>query len=247
MSIIVISLASFATAVPSPIESPTWAAFRAGASLVPSPVTATTWLLRCRALTRRSLSIGLARAIILRSLTLLLSSPSDSSPRFGPVMMFASLSPCFHNPIWRPISRAVPGVSPVTIFTLMPASIQCLIASGTSSRTGSEMAQIPKNSRLFATRPSFSIADSPGDSSLQAKPRVRIALPCQSASLAWMASRSRFWASRLQRLKTISGAPFRYTKRLSSGNLAWIAIYLRWVENGISASTLACARASSKS
>ena len=37
----VISLASFATEVPVPIDNPTLAWFRAGASFVPSPVTAT--------------------------------------------------------------------------------------------------------------------------------------------------------------------------------------------------------------
>ena len=42
LSMIVTSLASLALAVPSPIESPTCAFFRAGASFVPSPVTATT-------------------------------------------------------------------------------------------------------------------------------------------------------------------------------------------------------------
>ena len=42
LSTMVMSLASFATDVPSPIDKPTWAAFKAGASLVPSPVTATT-------------------------------------------------------------------------------------------------------------------------------------------------------------------------------------------------------------
>lgn len=42
LSMMVMSLASFATDVPSPIDSPTCAAFSAGASLVPSPVTATT-------------------------------------------------------------------------------------------------------------------------------------------------------------------------------------------------------------
>ena len=42
LSRIVMSLASLATAVPSPIERPTWAALSAGASFVPSPVTATT-------------------------------------------------------------------------------------------------------------------------------------------------------------------------------------------------------------
>ena len=44
LSIMVMSEASFATEVPSPIDRPTWASFRAGASLVPSPVTATTSL-----------------------------------------------------------------------------------------------------------------------------------------------------------------------------------------------------------
>lgn len=38
----VISLASLATEVPVPIDKPTCAWFRAGASFVPSPVTATT-------------------------------------------------------------------------------------------------------------------------------------------------------------------------------------------------------------
>ena len=38
----VMSLASFATDVPVPIDNPTCAWFKAGASLVPSPVTATT-------------------------------------------------------------------------------------------------------------------------------------------------------------------------------------------------------------
>ena len=42
LSMIVMSEASFATVVPSPIDSPTCAALRAGASFVPSPVTATT-------------------------------------------------------------------------------------------------------------------------------------------------------------------------------------------------------------
>ena len=43
LSKIVISLASLALDVPSPIERPTCALLRAGASFVPSPVTATTW------------------------------------------------------------------------------------------------------------------------------------------------------------------------------------------------------------
>ncbi len=65
LSMIVMSEASLATDVPSPIDRPTCVAFRAGASLVPSPVTATTSPLLCRASTRRFLSIGRARAMIL--------------------------------------------------------------------------------------------------------------------------------------------------------------------------------------
>ena len=42
LSMIVMSLASLATDVPSPIDRPTFAALSAGASFVPSPVTATT-------------------------------------------------------------------------------------------------------------------------------------------------------------------------------------------------------------
>ncbi len=45
LSTMVMSEASLATDVPSPIDSPTCALFSAGASLVPSPVTATTSLL----------------------------------------------------------------------------------------------------------------------------------------------------------------------------------------------------------
>ena len=67
LSRMVMSLASLATEVPSPIERPIWAWFRAGASLVPSPVTATTSPCSCSKRTRRSLSDGRARDMIFRS------------------------------------------------------------------------------------------------------------------------------------------------------------------------------------
>lgn len=58
-SIKMISAAYLATSVPViPIENPTSAFLRAGASLVPSPVTATTSPTSLRALTRRYLSSG---------------------------------------------------------------------------------------------------------------------------------------------------------------------------------------------
>ena len=65
--------------------------------------------------------------------------------------MFFSLSFLVHKPIWRPISFAVPGVSPVTILTAIPAFIHSSTAAGTSSRTGSEIATIPQNVKFSPT------------------------------------------------------------------------------------------------
>ena len=144
LSMIVMSLASFATEVPSPIDSPTCAAFRAGASLVPSPVTATTAPFCCNNCTRRCLSVGRARHMIFKSSTRSSASSSVKASKPGPVMMLRSVSPVFQVPICRPISLAVPGVSPVTILMSMPASRQLWTAAGTSARTGSEIATIPK-------------------------------------------------------------------------------------------------------
>ena len=143
LSRMVISLASLATAVPSPIDSPTCALLRAGASLVPSPVTATTspnsWSRR----TRRSLSIGRARAMILRRVSRALASSSVRASNSAPVMISSSVELSSQRPICRAISLAVPEVSPVMIFTPIPASRHCWIASGTSLRTGSMMPKIP--------------------------------------------------------------------------------------------------------
>ena len=144
LSMIVISDASLATLVPSPIERPTCAAFKAGASFVPSPVTATTWLRLCKHSTNRFLSIGLARAITFKSNTRLRNSSSVKAASSGPVMIFLSVSWAVQSPTCRPISFAVPGVSPVTIFTLIPASKHSFTAAGTSLRTGSAMATMPR-------------------------------------------------------------------------------------------------------
>ena len=126
------SLASFATEVPVPIESPTCAWFSAGASLVPSPVTATTSPFRCNNCTRRCLSVGRARDMIFKSVTRSSASSSLSSAKATPVMRLRSVSSGFHSPIWRAISVAVPGVSPVTILILMPADWHFATAAGTS-------------------------------------------------------------------------------------------------------------------
>ena len=140
----VISLASFATEVPVPIESPTCAWLRAGASLVPSPVTATTAPFCWSSCTRRCLSIGRARLITFRSSTRSSASSSLKAANSTPVIRLRSESSGFHNPIWRAISVAVPGVSPVTIFTPIPADWHLPTASGTSGRMGSLMAKIPR-------------------------------------------------------------------------------------------------------
>ena len=100
LSRMVMSLASLATLVPSPIERPIWAAFKAGASLVPSPVTATTSPFCCKSFTRRSLSMGRARDMILMSPTRPSSSSSLMWPNSFPVIMFtSSVSSSVHRPI----------------------------------------------------------------------------------------------------------------------------------------------------
>ena len=170
----VISLASFATEVPVPIESPTLAWFRAGASLVPSPVTATICPSFWSSSTNRCLSVGRARHMTFSFFTRSKASSSGSASKSVPVMMFSSVSSGFQMPIWRAISRAVAVVSPVTILTWMPAFKHSATAAGTSSRTGSEIATNPRkmspvsaNSEIGWSLFSFMI--------LYANPRVRIA------------------------------------------------------------------------
>ena len=88
--------------------------------------------------------MGLARHMILRSITRSSNSPSGVRSNSTPVIRRSGVSASVHRPIWRPISRAVPGVSPVTILMLIPASMQSFTAWGTSSLTGSEMAVMPR-------------------------------------------------------------------------------------------------------
>ena len=160
----VISLASLATDVPVPIDRPTCAWFKAGASLVPSPVTATTAPFCCNSWTKRCLSVGRARDIIFKSNTLSRASSSVNSAKAAPVIRFRSVSSSFHKPICRAISVAVPGVSPVTILTPMPADWHFATAAGTSGRIGSLIATTPRKDRSFpatkATQSSFAVSSS---------------------------------------------------------------------------------------
>ena len=95
-SISVMSLACLATLVPEPNESPTWARFKAGASLVPSPVTATTSPCCCNRLTRRCLSVGRARDITFNSLMRSSASSSLSAANSAPVIQFSRLGSSPH-------------------------------------------------------------------------------------------------------------------------------------------------------
>jgi sugar phosphate isomerase/epimerase len=75
------------------------AAFRAGASFVPSPVTATTASCSCKSLTRRCLSIGRARHIILSPITRSAASLSERASNSGPVIIAESGVSLSHIPI----------------------------------------------------------------------------------------------------------------------------------------------------
>ena len=159
----VMSLASLATEVPVPIERPTWAWLSAGASFVPSPVTATTAPFCWSSCTSRCLSMGRARLITFRSSTRSSASSSLSAANSAPVMRLRSVSSGVQSPIWRAISVAVPGVSPVTILTAIPADWHCRTASGTSGRIGSLMAKMPRKvSPPAATSSAQSVGASAG-------------------------------------------------------------------------------------
>ena len=219
------SLASFATDVPDPIESPTLAKFSAGASFVPSPVTATISPLRCKRRTSRCLSSGRARDIIFRACTRSSSSSSLIAANSTPVISFReeSVSSC-HKPMRRAISRAVAGVSPVTILMSIPAFIQRATAAGTSSRTGSAIAATATNS-ICGSRSASSHRSAVV--SAYATASVRIARPWNSSNCSFT------WASLpsgIHIARTISGAPFTQIKRFPVVLLCIIvAIYLRSV------------------
>ena len=165
LSRMVMSLASFATAVPSPIDSPTWARLRAGASFVPSPVTATISPLCWSRRTRRSLSIGRARARIFSRDTRSSSSSSEREANWLPVRISSSEESSSQSPICRAISLAVPEVSPVMILTVIPALWQRSMASGTSRRTGSMIPKIPMSWSPPSRRRDRSLRSAPSSSS----------------------------------------------------------------------------------
>ena len=217
-SISVMSLACLATLVPLPNDSPTWARFRAGASLVPSPVTATTAPRSCSSRTKRCLSDGRARDITFSSLTTFSASSSLMAANSAPVIVNSGLSipDCESKmPACRAISNAVTDVSPVTILTSMPACRHCLMAAGTSLRSGSLMA-------TMANRAAPSSPPWLGEATAMAN--VRMACFCHSRN--WV-SAACCWSSLSRHIFiTISGAPLIY---MVSPTV--VVIYFRSVEN----------------
>lgn len=172
-SVSTISQADLATSVPEiPMENPTSAFFKAGASLVPSPVTATTFPYAIRPVTSRYLSSGelLARtfnsAVILSktdwsatlsTISLLISSetrPPIASLNYFPVM---HVYPCDAStdaatiPASLLIAMAVSMLSPVTILTLIPDLWHCYTACLMPGLKGSCRPNIPTMHKPLST------------------------------------------------------------------------------------------------
>ena len=115
--------------------------------------------------------------MIFKSITLFNASSSLNSANATPVIRFRSVSVSgFQRPIWRAISVAVPGVSPVTILMPIPADWHLATAAGTSGRIGSEMATTPKKFRSLAETSSVQSFGSFSPTILNANPSVRIAI-----------------------------------------------------------------------
>ena len=133
-----ISPASLQTSVPDPIENPTSAAFKAGASFVPSPVIPTQRPISCASLTILSFVFGVALAITLIYGSFSFASSSDkASKSIADIAISESL---VISPASLAIALAVSMTSPVTIITCTPASCIFATASGTSGRTSSRIA-----------------------------------------------------------------------------------------------------------
>ena len=138
---ITISLASFATSVPLPIEKPTSAFFKAGASFTPSPVIPTTKPKSWAILTNLLLSWGRARATILKYGRIFLISSSDLV--FNSSLVKTKSLLFLINPTSFPIEKAVSLLSPVIITVWIWALFTNLIPSIASFRTSSLINTIP--------------------------------------------------------------------------------------------------------
>ena len=134
-----------ATSVPLPIAKPTFAFFRAGASLTPSPVIPTIKSISSIILTKRDLSLGRALATTFKLLIFLFNSSSLIS--FSSLLVKTKSS--FSNrPASLAIAQAVSLASPVIIIILIPALLIKFTPSLVSTRNSSLIATIPIKVRL---------------------------------------------------------------------------------------------------
>ena len=200
--------ASLAASVPfMPMATPTSARLRAGASFTPSPVMATTWPSSCRALTRRSLCSGLARANTSTSMATRRRAASSIMATSAPVM--AGLPTPM--PSWAPMARAVSTWSPVIILTRMPAWWHSPTARMASSRGGSMMPTSASSVKPDSMSASARLPLA-GAARLQASASRR--RPCAAVSVAMRRQKSTSialspwcsnWALHMSRMR--SGAP----------------------------------------
>jgi len=172
------SEADLAISVPEmPMEKPTSAFLRAGASFVPSPVTATTSFVSLKAVTRVNLSRGELLAMTLSfdfmSLNFLtfpsnwfsypnlpsifLSPPTASLNSLPSMQVKGSFAYSFVQiPAWIAIALAVSILSPVHIMTSIPAVLQSLIDSTTYGLRGSIIANKDRQTISFSIRSTLS-------------------------------------------------------------------------------------------
>ena len=127
LSIITISLVSFAISVALPIENPTSDFFNAGASFMPSPVIPTIKFNSWASLTKRFLSCGRLLLRTLKSGSIFLTSSSDRLLNSSLVNNLLVLLSIIFNSF--AIATAVFLASPVTITTWIPAFLIFFIPS----------------------------------------------------------------------------------------------------------------------
>ena len=174
------SALSLVTSVPfMPMPMPMSAFLMAGASLTPSPVMATTSPCACRASTMRSLCSGLVRAYMSTFLT----ASSSSSWLIDSISSPVSTVGLLVSPISVAMACAVIGLSPVTIFTCMPACAHSLMAWATSSLGGS---MSPSSPMMMSSCSVFSSVNGACTSCLYATASTRSAFSAN----AWFCARS---------------------------------------------------------
>ncbi len=146
--------ASRVTSAPvSPMAMPISASLTAGASFTPSPVMTTTCPILFKALTISNLCWGRISA---KTLVWAISSASFSGSTASSSLPITTLSPGLIMPNSMAIALAVAGLSPVSIFTSMPAWRHFARASYISLRGGSFIPISPAKTMFLSMRSSGS-------------------------------------------------------------------------------------------